>query len=139
MRCLWIPGFFLANRPLGTYLQPMNPEAEDQVDKLNLLALAVMLLEINVGLPIESHRAEQDLGYSGNLNVGTDLLTAQRLLEIQVRQGKLSFAFTEAIKYCLQCYLDPTASFGNLEFAATVEERVLKPLEREMQVLLYGS
>jgi hypothetical protein len=95
-----------------------------------------MLLEINVGKPIESLRKQQDMGLNGNSNVGTDLSTAQRSLEAQVSQGKLTSAFKNAITYCLQCYLDPTASLRNYEFARTVEERVLEPLEREMQSLL---
>ncbi|RYP46715.1 hypothetical protein DL768_007123 [Monosporascus sp. mg162] len=107
-------------------------ESDDEPDRLNLLALAVVLLEINVGKPIESLRKQQDMGPDGNPNVGTDLSTAQRSLGTQVSQGKLTLAFKEAITYCLQCYLDPTASLRNYEFARTVEERVLEPLEREM-------
>ncbi|GKT45905.1 uncharacterized protein ColSpa_06086 [Colletotrichum spaethianum] len=117
-------------------LKTTEPKLEDQPDRLNLLALAVMLLEINVGKPIESLRMQQDMGRDGSFNMGADLSTAQRSLETQVSQGKLTSAFTKAITYCLQCYLDPTASLRNYEFAKTVEERVLEPLEREMQCLL---
>ncbi|SPO03488.1 uncharacterized protein DNG_06171 [Cephalotrichum gorgonifer] len=119
--------------------KPTRPDLEDRADRLNLLALAVMLLEINVGKPMESLRTQQDMGPDGNYNVGTDLSTANRSFETQVRNGKLTWAFAEAIKYCLQCYVDPTASLGNSDFARTVEEKVLQPLEQEMQILLYGS
>jgi hypothetical protein len=108
-------------------------------DQLNLLALAVMLLELNTGAPLENRRALQESSCSGEYTTTSDLLTAKRLLDVQVQHGRLSCGFRKAITYCLQGYLDPTASFSNPEFVKTVEERVLEPLEREMQVLLYGS
>ncbi|KAK2053278.1 hypothetical protein LY76DRAFT_629598 [Colletotrichum caudatum] len=117
--------------------KPAKPELENQFDRFNLLSLAVMLLEINLGKPMESPREQQHLEREGAFTVGADLFTAQGSLETQVNQGNLTLAFTKAITYCLQCYLDPTASLCNFEFAKTVEERVLEPLEREMQCLLY--
>lgn len=106
-------------------------------DRLNLLALAVMLLELNLGAPIENFREQEGEGLvSGGDATVSDLLTARKLLELQVRQGKLTSGFRRAITYCLQCYLDPTASLGNDDFVRSVERLVLEPLEREMQVLL---
>jgi hypothetical protein len=92
-----------------------------------------MLLELNVGTSI---------GVSDGRDENTailDLLTAQNLLRVHTNQGRLSCAFASAITYCLQAYLDPTASFSNPDYVKTVEQRVLEPLEREMQVVVYGS
>jgi hypothetical protein len=114
--------------------QQTEPQENAQLtDQLNLLALAVMLLELNVGTSI---------GVSDGRDENTaalDLLTAQKLLRAHTNQGRLSCAFASAITYCLQAALDPTASFSNQGFVKTVEQRVLEPLEREMQVVLYGS
>ncbi|KAI0127544.1 hypothetical protein BJ170DRAFT_683381 [Xylariales sp. AK1849] len=114
-----------------------GPAQQRGLDRLNMLALAIMLLEINLGTSIESLRRTEDMGSDGNPNAGTDLSVASRCLEAQVYLGNMTSAFMNAITYCLQCYHDPTASFGNPEYLKTVEERVLQPLEREMQLLLY--
>lgn len=99
----------------------------------NMLALAIMLLKISSGVPIESMRQEGDLGPDRQPSEGADLVAAHRWLTARVEGGRLSLQFADAIKHCLQCYLDPLASFNNPEFAKAVEDRVLKPLEREMQ------
>ncbi len=133
-----IPAFFKANGTLEAHSKPTRSELESRSDRLNLLALAIMLLEINVGEPIENLREQQDMGPDGNFNAWTDLSTAQRSLETHGRRGNLACAFQGAITYCLQCYLDPGALLSNYEFARTVEERVLEPLERELQSVFYG-
>ncbi|KAK0707941.1 hypothetical protein B0H67DRAFT_588952 [Lasiosphaeris hirsuta] len=98
------------------------------VDGRNMLALAIMLLEIQSGTPIESVRQDQE----------ADLTTAKRWLDMRLEAGRLSWQFAGAITSCLQCYLDPSASFSNPDFFRAVEEKVLGPLENEMQYL-YGS
>jgi hypothetical protein len=103
-----------------------------------MLSLAIMLLEINLGMPIEKLRRSKDLVPDEEPSVGQDLLVAYRCLEAEVQRGNLTSAFTSAITYCLQCYLDPTASFDNLEYVKSIEERVLRPLEYEMQWLFSG-
>ncbi|EXF84066.1 hypothetical protein CFIO01_11620 [Colletotrichum fioriniae PJ7] len=112
---------------------------EPSPDRKNMLALAVMLLEMSCGKPIEDLRQPEDLGPNGEVNVGTDLSTARRWLDTQVRLGNLSNGFTSAITYCLQSYLDPTASLEDGQFLQSVQNRVLEPLEREMQLLLWGA
>jgi hypothetical protein len=108
------------------------------MDGPNMLALAIMLLEIKFGTPIESLRHEGDFGQDGQPNEATDFATANRWLKMQVDLGNLSCTFTDAITYCLKCYVDPLASFGNPDFSKAVGENVLEPLEREMQFMLYG-
>ena len=103
-----------------------NPR--QSVDGPNMLALAVMLLEIQSGTPIESVRQAGE----------GDLTTAKRWLDMRFGMGRLTCQFADAITFCLQCYLDRSASFGNPDFFTAVEEKVLGPLESEMQ-FLYGS
>lgn len=107
------------------------------VDGRNMLALAIMLLEINSGTPIESMRQSEDIGPGEQWSEGADLVTANWWLKRRVEMGRLTRRFADAITYCLQCYLDPFASFDNPEFSRAVIEKVLEPLEGEMQSL-YG-
>ncbi|KAK4186117.1 hypothetical protein QBC35DRAFT_413475 [Podospora australis] len=104
-----------------------------QLDRRNMLALAIMLLEINSGVPIENMRSK---GNSQPSEI-EDLVTASRWLNTRLAMGRMTRQFADAITYCLQCYVDPFASFGNPEFSKSVEEKVLGPLESEMQYL-YG-
>ncbi|KAK3341838.1 hypothetical protein B0T25DRAFT_488810 [Lasiosphaeria hispida] len=114
------------------YLTQGGPETvpsdqRQQVDSRNMLALAIMLLEIQSGTPIESVRQGEE----------ADLTTAKRWLDMRLETGRLTWQFAGAITSCLQCYLDPSASFSNPDFLRAVEEKVLGPLESEMQYL-YG-
>lgn len=109
------------------------------IDRVNLLALAVMLLELHRGIPIGNLQDQEEMSMLGENMAISTFLTAHKLLKIQVRDGELSCGFRKAIPHFLQCYVDPTASLSNLEFVRTVGEGVSEPFEREMQVLLYGS
>ncbi|KXH63909.1 hypothetical protein CSAL01_02185 [Colletotrichum salicis] len=51
---------------------------EPSPDRKNMLALAVMLLEMNSVKPIKDLKQPEDLSPSGEVNVGTDLSTARR-------------------------------------------------------------
>jgi hypothetical protein len=53
-------------------------------------------------------------------------------------QGKLSYGFATAITGCLQAYLNPRASFSDPDFCGHIQETVVKPIEVEMQCLLFG-
>ncbi|PVH92337.1 hypothetical protein DM02DRAFT_543892 [Periconia macrospinosa] len=103
-----------------------------------LLSLGIMLLEINSAQSLESVRIPQDLGTSQTPDNDSDLITAHRWLLDQETQGNLSHGFLSAITSCLQAYLNPRADFSDPEFCRHIEETVIKPLETEMQCLLYG-
>lgn len=106
-------------------------------DGQTMLSLAILLLELNSGTPIEQMQQEKDLGPSGELSDWANFATAKRWLELRLENGRLTRQFADAITYCLQCYVDPRASFRNPDFLKSVEEKVLEPLESEMQYL-YG-
>jgi hypothetical protein len=107
-------------------------------DCSKLLALGTMLLEICGGQPIENLRRPEDLGPNNEPNELSNLGAARRWLLEQKRKGDISFAFYSAISHCLKCFVDPTANLENMEFARTIEEQVLAPLEEEQNVLLWG-
>ncbi|KAK4204394.1 hypothetical protein QBC40DRAFT_97816 [Triangularia verruculosa] len=116
---------------------PSN-DSSPLVDRCNMLALGILLLEINSGMSIESMRQELNPESGGQENDMADLVTASQWLHKRVEAGRMTRQFSDAITYCLQCYLDHFVSLGNPDFSKAVEERVLEPLECEMQYL-YGQ
>ena len=111
-------------------------------DKLNdsskIAALGIMLLEICYGLPIEELLRPEDLGPQNEATEISYLRAVRRCLMGKESNGEFSFAFTEAISYCLQCFTNPGASLSNNEFSKTIKDHVLAPLEQEMNMLLFG-
>ena len=106
-------------------------------DCSNLLALAIMLLEINSGLPVEQRRGDDQI-----TNIlpkdQFDLQLAEGWLKEEKSRGSLSCAFSQAILTCLQEYLNPDANFDDERYCDSFKEKVLLPLEEEMEFLLYG-
>lgn len=96
----------------------------------NMLSLAIMLLEISFATAVDSYLNAEDLGSDGQPNEMTSFTTATRWLMLV--NDRLTAGFRSAITYCIQCYVDPLASFGNPDFSKAVEEKVLQPLEQEM-------
>ncbi|RYP22194.1 hypothetical protein DL765_001842 [Monosporascus sp. GIB2] len=106
--------------------------------QLNMLALGIMLLEIYFGTPLESRKKQAANESDPEPDVGADLLAAHRWMQTQYAAGNLTNAFNKAATFCLQSYLDPSASFGDAKFVQAVEKQVLDPLEREVQMLVHG-
>ena len=98
-----------------------------------------MLLEICYGLPTENLFRPEDLGPNGEPTEISYLQAAQRCLMKKEFKKGFSFAIVDAISYCLQCFMNPSASLSNQEFSKTIEEHVLAPLENEMNMLLFGT
>lgn len=101
-------------------------------DSSNLLALAIMLLEIYSAQPIESLYCDKDLGLNSEATELSSLSAVRRWLMEKRNQGNMSPAFFDAITYCLQSYVNPQASFRDQNFCRAMEEQVLVPLEQEM-------
>jgi len=115
-------------RPDGT---PLNRTCS------NLLALAIMLLEISSGRPVEQ-RLGNDQITSSLPNDQSVLQLAEGWLKEEKFLGRLSCAFSQAILTCLQEYLNPDANFGDDQYCNAFKEKALLPLEDEMEILLYG-
>lgn len=101
----------------------------------SVLALGVLLLEIELGKPIESERHNDDL-LNGQPNVNTDYTTADRLwrgLRDDVYEG-----YSSAIEACLNCNFiqhnvgAQQMDFDDWNFRQTVHESIVKPLEKEL-------
>lgn len=116
---------------------PLIHRSIDEVtDSSRILALGIMLLEICSGLPIEHHLKDEDRGCNDQYTEISHLQAVHRLL--QEHENDFSWAFSEAISYCLQCFMKPRASLSDHVFSKTIENNVLAPLENERTTLLYG-
>lgn len=104
-------------------------------DCSKLLALAVLLIEINASQPLESVRLPEDLVLDSGPNELNDLQACRRWILEQKNKGDLTQGFHSAISHCLKCFVDPTASLQNPDFRRAVEEQVLAPLEDEFSHL----
>lgn len=102
------------------------PQHEAQTAALRLrnrrtiLALAIMLLELNFGTPIENIRTESEMGPDGQPHEQPDFLTAQRWFLQKVNKGQLTKGFKSAIWHCLQFSTHYAASFDNDSFVQTI-------------------
>ncbi|OAP56785.1 hypothetical protein AYL99_08897 [Fonsecaea erecta] len=101
-------------------------------DTSNLLTLAIMLLEINSGQPVEQRRQEDSSSDQSDLQLAGEWLKEEK------SHGRISCAFAQAILTCLQDYLNPDATFADEAYCAAFKEKALVPLEEEMEFLLYG-
>ena len=115
-----------------------RPNSHEPRDSPKVVALGIMLLEICYGLPIEELLLPEDLGPDDRPTDISYILAARRWLMEKEGKGEFSFAFIKAIKYCLQCFMNPSASLSNPTFLKTIEELVLAPLEWEKNILLFG-
>jgi|SRR5690242_17843042 len=100
-------------------------------DCSKLLALAVILLEINFGTPIEQRRCP-----GAHQDEKVDLQTADQWYKAE--RPRLSSGFSKAILTGLQEYLNPDANLNDPEYCAVIKEKMLQPLEDEMQFVVYG-
>ncbi|KAF1845080.1 uncharacterized protein K460DRAFT_405357 [Cucurbitaria berberidis CBS 394.84] len=128
------------HRPyLSTNFQAMVAEVEpDTFYRIHanpsVLALGILLLEIELDSPIERERGVQDLDEHGKPNVNTDYFAALRLFEgiaDDIYQNH-----RQAVSACLNCdfYDEETMepSLDNPEFRQAVYNNIVRPLEQEL-------
>ncbi|KAF2455838.1 hypothetical protein BDY21DRAFT_61870 [Lineolata rhizophorae] len=99
----------------------------------SVLALGILLLEIEQWATIESKRQEDDYGEDGKPNENTDLFTALRWWEDSV--DDLYYNYRAAIRACLVCEFAEEAqstSLNDEEFRKALYDKVVVPLEREL-------
>jgi len=96
-----------------------------------------MLLEINSGRAVEQRRGDDQIT---NImpNDPLELQLAEGWFKEEKSRGRLSCAFSQAILTCLQEYLNPDPNFDDDRYCDAFKEKVLLPLEEEMEFLLYG-
>ncbi|KAF5649489.1 uncharacterized protein FTJAE_926 [Fusarium tjaetaba] len=63
---------------LALQSQSVNGTEGSEMERVNMLSLAIMLMEIKTGTAIECHRRPDDLGSDGKQNSSTNYLTASR-------------------------------------------------------------
>jgi len=123
---------------LSTNFQDSTQASQNQSPFLALhpnpaiLALGILLLELEICEPIESHWLEEDLD-NGQPNSNTNLTAAERLLVKSV--DDLYESYRMAIEGCLNCnfaLLQGKMSLENENFREQVYENIVAPLEDEL-------
>ncbi|KAL1591520.1 hypothetical protein SLS60_011912 [Paraconiothyrium brasiliense] len=122
--------FQMASRP------DQQPSKATSTDCSKLLTLAIILLEINFGKPIEQMRRSEDHRNDLKDVEKADLHTAEQWYKAE--RPRLSSGFSKAILTGLQEYLNPDANLNNPEYCADIKDKMLQPLEDEMQFVVFG-
>jgi len=136
-------GDFDLERP---WLSPdfANPCVTEDVDKLNsmhpnpsVLALGILLLEIELGDVLESFREACDLSPEGLENCDTAYFTAYRVWENKLDNAY--WGYRAAVEACLKCNFFEREDGGPLsledkDFHEAVYEHIVQPLEKELWI-----
>ena len=128
----------LKNPYISAFFQNAQKDADPEAmlrihPNQSILALGILLLEIQLGKPIESQRTAEDLVDGQNVNVNTDLTTALRLFEDSV--DDIYEDYRTAIQACLNCNFvspDQALDLENADFRQAVYENIVAPLEQEL-------
>ncbi|RYO79131.1 hypothetical protein DL762_008325 [Monosporascus cannonballus] len=102
----------------------------------NLLSLVRILLSIRFNNRIEELRQSSDTGPNAVRNEARDLQTLKRW--VTQEKGNLSWAFKDAVSYCMRCFADPTADLEDPDFRHGVIDNVVAPLLEELTYLRDG-
>jgi hypothetical protein len=100
----------------------------------SVLALGILLLEIELRAGIEESTTEDDLSPTGEVDCNTSLFTAERLLESH--RDDVYERFSKAIEACLKCdFVEDGAptSLDDDNFRQAVYENIVVPLEEELE------
>ncbi|KAK0664427.1 hypothetical protein DIS24_g728 [Lasiodiplodia hormozganensis] len=121
---------------LTAQFQALEEEHEDSEMQLHpspaILALGILLLELQIWGTIESRRIPEDLTDDGSVNVNTNLLTAERVFK--ETDDKIFENYRRAVRACLDCnFLDEDeVNFNDEGFRSLVYANIVAPLEREL-------
>jgi len=119
-----------------------TPLSDDEADEMfrihpnpSILALGILLLEIELNTPIENKRTVEDLGESGEVTMNTNYFTASRLFQEDYSED--AYVNTKkAVDACLSCsFYEPEtmdANLDNAEFRQAVYESIVHPLEKDL-------
>ncbi|KAF5687283.1 hypothetical protein FCIRC_2412 [Fusarium circinatum] len=123
---------------LAIQYQSVDSKGGSEMDRTNMLSLAIMLMEIKTGTSIERHRDPEDLGSDGKQNSSTNYLTASRWLRQLTDRGRMPWRYGDAVRYCIRFYDDYHASLEDADAQKRFKEEVIGGLEAEMQAVVHG-
>jgi hypothetical protein len=99
----------------------------------SILALGILLLEIEMGLPIESQWQKEHLIGGEVPNVNTNHTTAKTLLNSKKWKHRICQPSRNAIQACLECgFLRPDSTFLDEEWTQNIYKSVVEPLQHEL-------
>jgi hypothetical protein len=115
------------------------PEDVDELYRIHknpsVLALGILLLEIELRVGIEESTTEDDLSPAKGIDCNTTLFTAERLLETHCHD--MFERFRKALDACLKCdFIEDGAptSLDDEDFRQAVYENIVVPLEEELYI-----
>lgn len=113
------------------------PEDVDRFVRIHpnpsVLALGILLLEIETRSSIETHRQQDDFGVDGKADCNTDYFTADRLLQEKI--DDMYDGYKKAVAACLTCDFvehGKTPSLDDHNFRLSVYDNIVEPLEAEL-------
>ncbi|KAF5020851.1 hypothetical protein F66182_7106 [Fusarium sp. NRRL 66182] len=110
---------------------PQNPLNFYDDDTMNLLTLAKLLLEIKLNNRLQQPSKGDEACHAG------DFLELKKWI-IQ-EKGNLSFAYRDAVAYCMQCAANPAAKLKDAGFREKMVDRVVVPLLDELDYWRGGA
>ena len=115
------------------------PEDVDELNRIHpnpsVLALGILLLEIELGDSLESFRETSDLSIEGFEDCNTSFFTAHHVWE--KRLDNVYWGYKAAVQACLNCDFFETEdgnplSLENEDFHEAVYTHIVRPLEEEL-------
>ena len=121
-----------------TYPNPMsitesmqtNASSSLEEDSRNLLILATILLEIRLNRSIKDVREREGFDATTISNEVADLALIKRWISLE--KGNLSYAFTDAVSFCMRCFADPATNLNDMGFRESIVSNVVEPLMKEL-------
>lgn len=95
--------------------------------------MAILLLEINIGKPIEQITSSEDQASAPKDDDMADYQIAHRWFEAE--GPGMTPGFRNAVKFGLQQHVNVDADFDDPRFRDEVKEKMLQPLRKEMQYM----
>ncbi len=119
----------------STFTEKLDDDWDRPHAHPSILALGILLLEIELNARIESMRNPEDLIDGTYPNPTTDLITAWRMLKSPKCAKSVHDGYKTAIRACLECnFIPPGTTYSDPEFWDAVYLNVVVPIETELYV-----
>ena len=111
-------------------LEPNREEKQGIHQYPSILSLGILLLELELGKPLESQHNEEDLT-NGSKNANTDLTTAMRMLNRY--KDDVYEDYRAAVQGCLDCSFIPVHAQDSTSIADYIYDNIVERLENELR------
>lgn len=113
--------------------EPSNSFQGNQIRNKTLYALGIILIELGLGKPFESFRAEARAdGLEASGSPQDDYVIANSIIDNQILERELSMSYANAVQRCIQCIFlgsESTQNFSHASFKKQFYAGVVAPLQ----------